>query len=76
MSLLWWIERQREREREQEEGREYVCVCCAQYAYRVHPGYKDIGVCDTSAIASNFLWYQLIPVNHKITLVGCKNTHF
>jgi hypothetical protein len=52
-------EREREKERQQEEGRECVCVCmcvcCAQYVYRVHPGYNDIDLCDTSVIASNFL---------------------
>ena len=29
--------------------------------YRVEPGYNDIGVCDTSVIASDILWHQLIP---------------
>jgi hypothetical protein len=27
----------------------------------VEPGYKDIGLYDTSSIASGILWYQLIP---------------
>jgi hypothetical protein len=27
----------------------------------VEPGYNDIGLCDTSSIASDILWYQLIP---------------
>jgi hypothetical protein len=26
----------------------------------VEPGYNDIGLCDTSSIASDILWYQLI----------------
>jgi hypothetical protein len=25
------------------------------------PGYDDIGLCDTSSIASDIQWYQLIP---------------
>jgi len=25
------------------------------------PGYNDMGACDTSSIASDILWYQLIP---------------
>jgi len=28
---------------------------------RIEPGYTDIGLCDTSSIASNILWHQLIP---------------
>jgi hypothetical protein len=39
-----YIYRERERETEQEEGREYVCVFCVKYAYRVDPGYNDIGL--------------------------------
>ena len=27
----------------------------------VEPGYNDIGYCDTLYIASDILWYQLIP---------------
>jgi hypothetical protein len=27
----------------------------------VEPGDNDIGLCDTSSIASDILWYQLIP---------------
>jgi hypothetical protein len=27
----------------------------------VEPGYNDIGLCDTSPIATDILWYQLIP---------------
>jgi hypothetical protein len=26
-----------------------------------NPGYNDIGLYDTSSIASDILWYQLIP---------------
>jgi hypothetical protein len=28
---------------------------------RVEPGYNDIGLHDTSSIASDILWHQLIP---------------
>jgi hypothetical protein len=27
----------------------------------MEPGYNGIGLCDTSSIASDILWYQLIP---------------
>jgi len=27
----------------------------------VEPGYNDIGLCDTSSIPSDILWYELIP---------------
>jgi hypothetical protein len=27
----------------------------------IEPGYNDIGLCHTSFIASDILWYQLIP---------------
>ena len=29
--------------------------------YTVEPGYNDTGLCDTASIASDILWYQLIP---------------
>jgi hypothetical protein len=29
--------------------------------YTVEPGYNSIGLSDTSSIASDILWYQLIP---------------
>jgi len=29
--------------------------------YTVKPGYNDIGLYDTPPIASDILWYQLIP---------------
>jgi hypothetical protein len=32
-----------------------------QATYTVEPGYNDIGLYDTSLIASDILWYQLIP---------------
>jgi hypothetical protein len=32
-----------------------------QLANTVETGYKDIGLYDTSSIASDILWYQLIP---------------
>jgi len=25
------------------------------------PGYNDIGLCNTSSIATDILWYQLVP---------------
>jgi hypothetical protein len=31
------------------------------YMHRVEPGYNDIGFRDTPSIASDILWYQLIP---------------
>jgi len=45
----------------------YVCMYVYMYIYkyththRVEPSYKDIGLCDTSSLASDILWYQLIP---------------
>jgi len=27
----------------------------------VEPGYNDIGLCGISSVASDFLWYKLIP---------------
>ena len=36
----------------------------------VEPGYDDIGLCGTSFIVSDILWYQLIPhFNHNIILI-------
>jgi hypothetical protein len=29
--------------------------------YTVKAGYNDVGLCDTSPIASDILWYELIP---------------
>jgi hypothetical protein len=40
----------------------------------VEPVYNDIVLYDTSSIASYVLWYQLIPVNHNIILLGYNNT--
>jgi hypothetical protein len=41
----------------------------------VKPGYNDIGLRDTSSIASDLLWYQLIPHSYRnITLLGYNNT--
>ena len=34
----------------------------------VEPGYNDIGLYDTTSIASDILWYQLIPHLTIITL--------
>ena len=36
----------------------YVCMYVCVY---VQPGYNDIRLCDTLCIASDILWYQLIP---------------
>jgi len=30
-------------------------------AYAVEPGYNDIGLCVLSSVASDILWYNLIP---------------
>jgi hypothetical protein len=38
-----------------------VCHAPDTQASRVEPGYNDIGLYDTSPIASDILWYQLIP---------------
>ena len=39
------------------------------------PGYNDIGLCDTSLIASDILWYQLfLTVDRNIILLGYNNT--
>jgi hypothetical protein len=37
-----------------------VCVCVCVCTHTVEPGYNDIGLCDTSSVASDILWYQLI----------------
>ena len=29
--------------------------------FTVEPGYNDVGLCDTSPVVSDTLWYQLIP---------------
>ena len=43
--------------------------------YAVAPGYNDIGLCVTSSIASDILWYQLIRHCYRnIILVGYNNT--
>jgi hypothetical protein len=36
------------------------------YTYTVELGYSNIGFCDTSPIASNTQWYELI--SHKATV--------
>jgi hypothetical protein len=38
----------------------YVVLCILRLPNTVEPGYKDIDICDTSFIASDILWYQLI----------------
>jgi hypothetical protein len=41
----------------------------------VEPGYNDIGLYDTSPVASDILWYQtIVTVNRNIILLGCNNT--
>jgi hypothetical protein len=45
---LWWL-----------EGGGTVKNSISLHA--VQPGYKDIGLYDTSSIASDILWYQLFP---------------
>jgi hypothetical protein len=40
----------------------------------VEPGYKDIGVCDTSSIASDILWYQINSSLWTITLYSLSRT--
>jgi hypothetical protein len=39
----------------------YSPVIYLVFLSRVEPGYNDIGLCDTSSIASYILWYQLTP---------------
>jgi len=34
----------------------------------MEPGYNDIGLCDTSPITLDILWFQLIPVNHNMVI--------
>ena len=29
--------------------------------YAVEPGYNDVGLCESSSVASDILWHQLIP---------------
>jgi len=36
----------------------------------VEPGYNDIGLCDTSSIASDILLHQFLTVNRNIILLG------
>jgi hypothetical protein len=46
-----------------------VLVCTARQRFLVattdacvvEPGYNGIGLCDTSSVASDILWYQLNP---------------
>ena len=40
-------------------SKEYYLV--QSFAITVKPGYNDIGLYNTSLIASDILWYQLIP---------------
>jgi len=36
----------------------------------VEPGYNDIGLYDTSPIASDFLWYQFLIIKFNVILLG------
>jgi hypothetical protein len=52
-------------------------VCYSQVLrvlYTVEPGYNDIGLYDTSSIASDILWYQVFTVSHDIILLCYNNT--
>jgi hypothetical protein len=41
----------------------------------VEPGYNDIGLCNTSPVTSDALWYQLIRhCNHNTILLGYNDT--
>jgi hypothetical protein len=42
---------------------QFIIFCSPFIFYRitVEPGYNDIGLYGTSSIASDILWYQLIP---------------
>jgi hypothetical protein len=42
----------------------------------VEPGYNDIGLYDTSPIASDIVWYQFLSVNHNIILLGYNDTKY
>jgi hypothetical protein len=44
------------------------CLLHKHYFYaRIVPGYNDIGLCDTSFVASGILWHQLVPhLKHNI----------
>jgi len=47
---------------EQQELKKLIWPCYAHlWVDTVEPGYNDIGLCDTSSITSDILWYQLIP---------------
>jgi len=45
---------------------------------RQKPGYNDIGLCDTSFITPDMLWYQLIPhtINRNIIIPGYNDTKY
>jgi len=38
-----------------------MCIRYRILLYTVEPGYNDIDLYDTSYIASDIVWYQLIP---------------
>jgi hypothetical protein len=40
-------------------------------ATAIEPGYNDIGLYDTTSIASDILWYTF---NHNVVLLGYNNT--
>jgi len=44
-------------------------------SYAVEPGYNDIGLYEKSSVASDILWYQLIPhCSRHVMLLGYNNT--
>jgi len=46
-----------------------------RYTYTVEPAYNDIGLCDTSPIASEIYGNNcFLTVNHSIMLFGWNNT--
>jgi hypothetical protein len=40
---------------------QYEIWHAGKFEYPIERGYNDIGLCDTSVIASDDLWCQLIP---------------
>jgi len=55
----------------------YRVVCQhISFIYAVEPGYNDIGLCDTSPIASDILWCHLILSGiHNNILFAYNDTH-
>jgi hypothetical protein len=46
------------------------------HTHTLESGYNDIGLCDTLPLASDILWYQLIPYLLTITLHSLAITTF